>query len=203
MMYTVQMAIDNKAAGIRAAALRILERRGPKAVSMRGVARAAGVTAMAIYHYFPSRNALLHEITSAEFRKFTAALEARAGVSPPGKRLAALLDCYLDFVFARPRVFDYAFSNPRPGARRYPKDFRERKSPTFNLLLDTVAAGIREGTFRKGDAAEIALTIAAHTQGLITLWRGGRFDLTPDEFRALAKRSAKRILDGLHEPPHR
>jgi hypothetical protein len=40
-------------------ALRILEKEGENAVSMRRVAQAVGITPMAIYHHFPNREALL------------------------------------------------------------------------------------------------------------------------------------------------
>ena len=43
---------------IRAAALRILETEGPEAVSLRRVATAVGITPMAIYHHFASREAM-------------------------------------------------------------------------------------------------------------------------------------------------
>ena len=115
------------------------------------------------------------------------------------KRLEIVLDRFLDFALSRPQVFDYVFSQRREGARRFPRDFVERKSPTFNALADLVAEAIRRGFFRRGDVWEITLAIAAQMQGMITLYRGGRFDLSEKEFRKLCKRSAKRLVDGLRK----
>jgi hypothetical protein len=42
--------------------------------------------------------------------------------------------------------------------------------------------------------------MAAQTQGLITLWRGGRFSLSEAEFRALCHRFARRLVHGLENP---
>jgi AcrR family transcriptional regulator len=194
------MKAENKLKSITAAALGLLERHGPDAVTMRRVARASGVTAMAIYHHFPSRKALLDSVTSEEFLKHAALLEVEPKTGSVEKRFEIVLDRFLDFALSRPRVFDYVFSQSREGARRFPRDFEKRTSPTFNLLADLVAEAIRSGVFRKGDVWEIALAIAAETQGMITLYRGGRFDLSEEDFRALCKRSAKRLFDGLKKP---
>jgi AcrR family transcriptional regulator len=204
------MGADNKSGAIAAAALRLLEHQGQDAVTMRAVAKSCGVSAMAIYHHFPSRKALLDAMTAAEFSR-NAALAAesirRAGVAANGRknsgavglerRLEILLNLTLDFALERPRVYDYIFSQPREGARRFPDDFREGKSPTFNALVGLVEEGRRSGYFRQGDVWEIALTIGAQTQGLITLYRGGRFKLSHQQFRRLCRRSIVRLLDGL------
>jgi AcrR family transcriptional regulator len=188
---------NNKQARIATAALKLLEREGPEAVTMRRVARAAGVTAMAIYHHFSSRKALLDSITDAEFTRHASVLSATPATGSLDKRFARVLTTFLDFAFSRPRVFDYVFSQPREGARRFPDDFRERRSPTFNALMDLVDEAIRAEVFRKGDNWEIALAIAAQAQGMITLYRGGRFNLRDAEFRKLFLRTTKRLFDGL------
>jgi hypothetical protein len=37
----------------------------------------------------------------------------------------------------------------------------------------------------------------AHTHGYVSLYRGGRFDLPEKEFRALVRRSLRRLIHGL------
>ena len=187
---------------IREAALRILETEGPEAVSLRRVATAVGITPMAIYHHFPSREALLHDVCDAEFDRHAALLVAdqqQAGGSIE-TRLTRNLDTFLDFALQRPHVYDFVFSQPRTGARRYPEDFKARRSPTANVLADLISEGMRTGLFRKGDVWEATLLMAAQTQGLITLWRGGRFSLGEQEFRALCHRFARRLVHGLEKP---
>ena len=191
------MSAQNKATEIREIALRILEKEGADAVSMRRVAKAAKITPMAIYHYFVSREALLQDVANAEFDKHVARLQSLHAASNPETRLAQIMDSFLDYAIEHPRVYDYVFTNPRPGARRYPDDFQTRKSPTFNLLMDAVSAAIKTGAFRKENVFEISLTIAAHSQGLITLYRGGRFTSSEKEFRQLCKKSFSLVLDGL------
>lgn len=185
---------------IRASALKLLEKEGPDGVSMRRVATDSGITAMAIYHYFPSREALLQDITQAVFTEFGKELAARSTGGTLEQQLKKNLDAFLDFALSRPRVFDFIISQPRAGARQYPKDFREGKSPTFNVLAELCSKGVRNGQFHKGEIWELALTLAAVTQGLITLYRGGRFDMSEKEFRKLCHRSSERVLRGLKKP---
>jgi AcrR family transcriptional regulator len=189
---------------IREAALRILEEEGPAAVSLRRVAAAVGITPMAIYHHFPSREALLHDVCDAEFNRHAALLVANQRGGKAGgsieARMTRNLEAFLDFALQRPHVFDFVFSQPREGARRYPEDFKARRSPTANVLANLVAEGMRTGLFRKGDVWEATLMIAAQMQGLITLWRGGRFSLSEQEFRALCLRFSRRLIDGLKNP---
>lgn len=164
---------------------------------MRRVAVDSGVTAMAIYHYFPSRKALLEDITNEEFRKFGAHLSELEDAGTIDQRFGRRLDAFVDFALARPRVFDYIFTEQRRGARRFPKDFEDRKSPTFNSVADLCSEAVNSGYFRRDNVWEMALTIAAHTQGLIALYRGGRFAMSEKEFRKLCHRSSERVLRGL------
>ncbi len=182
---------------IYATALRILEAEGPQAVTMRRVAKDVGITPMAIYHHFPGREALLNAVVDSEFERLTAFF------SPPnGKRsfeaaMIHIMDGYIDYALAHPRIFDYVFSAPRPGARRYPDDFRARRSPTLNVTADAVAAWMRLGKLRRDDVWEIAMELWAHAHGYLALWRGGRFHLSEEEFRKLVHRSLRRLLHGL------
>jgi AcrR family transcriptional regulator len=191
-----------KLSRIRAAAMKLLEKQGPAGVSMRRVAAESGVTAMAIYHYFPSRKALLEDITNEEFRNFAAQLAGLGNEGTLEQRFQRRLDAFVDFALTRPRVFDYIFTESRTGARRFPDDFEERKSPTFNPLADLCAEAVRSGYFHQGNIWEIALTMAAHIQGMIALYRGGRFAVSENEFRKLCHRSSERVLRGLRKPRH-
>src|SRR5215469_3175345 len=134
---------------ISQAALVILEAEGPDAVSMRRVADSVGITPMAIYHHFPNRDALLNTITNQEFATFLSYIERRPLRGSPEAQLISAMEAYIDYAFDRPRIFDYVFAEPRPGARRYPDDFRARRSPTLNPIADAVSAAMRAGLLRK------------------------------------------------------
>lgn len=178
-------------------ALEILEAEGAEAVSMRRVAGAVDITPMAIYHHFPNREAMLNYITEREFSKLLEYMQARHLRGSPEARLIGILDGYIDFGLARPRVFDYVFSRSRPGARRFPKDFRARRSPTLNPVADIVADAMEKGDLKRDDIWEVAFALWAHVHGYVMLYRAGRVALSEIEFRELIHRSLRRFVHGL------
>ncbi len=191
------MGIPNTADRIASVALAILEKEGPEAVSMRRVAEAVGITPMAIYHHFPSRESLLNTITDREFDWLLSSMQARPLQGTLEDRLLAVMAVYVDYALAQPRIFDFVFSRPRPGARQFPKDFRARRSPTLNLIADLLATEMKQGSLKKEDVWEVAFALWAHVHGYIMLYRAGRVALSEKEFRKLLRRSIRRFLDGL------
>jgi len=182
---------------IAEAALTLLESEGADAVSMRRVADAVGLSAMAIYRHFPNRDALLKSVSDRSFHELADYWAARTGSGDVETRLLGTQVGYLEYAFAHPHVFDYVFAETRQGMRRFPDDFRDRGSPTMNLIVDLLDEGMRAGVFRQDDPLDVAVTIWAQAHGLITLYRAGRFTFTADEFRVFYRRSLQRLLDGL------
>jgi AcrR family transcriptional regulator len=178
-------------------ALKILEKEGEDAVSMRRVAQAVGITPMAIYHHFAKREALLDFVVDREFTKFLGYIQARPTRGSWEARLAACMDAYIDYAFDRPCIFDYVFSQPRHNARRYPEDFRAQRSPTLNAVADLVGRAMDAGFLKRHDVWEIALQLWAHAHGYIMLYRAGRFHLSETEFRTLTHNSIRRMIHGL------
>jgi AcrR family transcriptional regulator len=192
---------DNTAEKIACVALAILEKDGAEAVTMRRVAEAVGITPMAIYHHFPDRQALLTFITDREFEKLAGLMRANMRALPrnatPITRLLRVNDFYIDYSFAHPRVFNYVFSRHRDDARRYPDDFRAGRSPTINLVAETVSEAMQAGVIRKDDKWEIAMDLWALVHGYVALYRAGRFGLDEAGFRNLLRRSYRRYIHGL------
>jgi AcrR family transcriptional regulator len=182
---------------IAESALRILEEEGPEHVSMRRIALAVGITPMAIYHHYPDREALLKSITDAEFAKLKTYSDSAIEKYKSKPDLTLLGMPYLDYAFDRPRVFDYVFSKPRFDARKFPEDFRARRSPTLTPLADVVREAMKKRELKKDDVWEVALQLWAHAHGYVTLYRAGRFSLDEKKFRALYHRAMRRLLHGL------
>jgi AcrR family transcriptional regulator len=178
-------------------ALRILEADGPQAVSMRRVAKEVGITAMAIYHHFPSREALLNAVVDSEFERLAEFFSRSNGRQSFESSMIHLLDGYVNYALAHPRIFDYVFAMPRPDARRFPDDFRARRSPTLNLVADIVSLWMKRSKLKRDDVWEVAMDLWAHVHGYVDLWRAGRFRLSEKEFRKLVHRSLRRLLYGL------
>lgn len=182
---------------IRSAALRLLEKKGPEAVTMRRLARSIGITPMAIYHHFATREDLLRAVVDREFGDFLELIGNRPIPGSAEEQFEHALDAYLEYALSRPQIFDYVFSKPREDSRRYPEDFRARRSPTLNPLADAVGKWMAEGVLEKDDIWEVTLELWAHVHGYIALYRAGRFSLTPQDFKELVHRSMRRLYRGL------
>jgi len=184
-------------AAILAAAMRLLERGGQEAVTMRRVATAVGITAMAIYHHFPDRDALLRALADVESDRIGALFDGWPARGSPVRRLRRMAESYVDYAFSRPRLFAFLFLHDRPDVRRFPADFRRRRSPVLNRVADAVAEAMLAGALRKDDFWEVAVDLWAFVHGHLALYRGGRFAYPEPEFRAFFRRSLNRFLRGL------
>jgi hypothetical protein len=60
-----------------------------------------------------------------------------------------------------------------------------------------VKEAMNSGELRKDDVWEVTMTISAEAHGLITLYMGGRFQLDEKNFKALFRRSIRRLVHGL------
>ena len=179
-----------------AAALELME--GPDGVdglTMRAVAAAAGVTTMATYKHFRSRDALLRAATAAEYPRIEGYFaRANARTEVPGMR--GMLG-YLNYALDHPQIFRYIFSSHRADAFVFPHDLKEGRSPTFNVLLGNVSELMERQVLRSDDVAETALSIWAHAHGLITLYLSGRITAPRGTFQKLYMRSLDRLARGL------
>ncbi len=164
---------------------------------MRRLARLVGITPMAIYHHFKTREALLREVVDAEFGAFLDLVGTMPSHGAAEDQIVHALDAYLAYALGRPRIFDYVFSKPREEARRYPDDFRARLSPTLNPLADAVAKWMDDGVIERDDVWEVTLELWAHVHGYVALHRAGRFRLSPEDFKALVHRSLRRLFHGI------
>ncbi|HJR11907.1 MAG TPA: TetR/AcrR family transcriptional regulator [Rhodanobacteraceae bacterium] len=179
------------------AAYRLFDREGAEAVTMRRVAEAVGITPMAIYRHFPNREALLKKISDDNFQTIAHDMQACAAQPDILSRLTTLVTPYLDYALEHPHLFDHAFAVQRDDARQFPDDFRARKSPSFNIAVDAIAEGMRQGVLKKDDPYAVCMTLTAHQHGLIALYRAGRFSYDEKQFRQFYLESLGRMIDGL------
>jgi AcrR family transcriptional regulator len=134
---------------------------GRSAISLRAVARRAGVSHAAPKYHFGDRAGLLTAIATEGFSMLTMALRS---VHPPteadvGQPLGALGRAYIDFSLAHPALFDLMF---RPG-ELHPTD------PEL-LRAQREAIGVLSSVT---DGAEISLMSWALAHGLAVLARDG------------------------------
>ena len=184
---------------IAAAARTLLYREGANAVTMRRVAKAVGLTPMAIYRHYRGRSALLNVLADEGFDELAALLAAAPLSGDVEERLIQLFDVYLDHAIRNPRLFELMFLKMRPGARRYPRDFQASRSPTANLVAELVRDGMASEYFRQGDVWEIVFAMGALSHGLIMLYLGGRTNMSRHQFQSFYRRSFARYIQGVRK----
>jgi len=105
-------------ADIRHAARAQLAAGGPAAVSLRAIARDLGMTAPAIYRYFPSLDALIAQVVAdllTELREVVVAARDRVPATDPVGRLAEMGRAYRRWALANRREFSLIFGERIPG----------------------------------------------------------------------------------------
>jgi len=170
------------------AAYALYVREGVEGVSMRRVASGLGITATALYRHYHGKDGLIAAIAERGFADFSTALSRPPVAASPERRVLQILDRYRVFAFRQPELFRLMFGMPRPGARRFPRDFEAHRSRVFDDLRTAVAGAMAKGVFPKGSSLEAALALWAQAHGLITLYQAGRFTHRPREFAALYRR---------------
>jgi AcrR family transcriptional regulator len=154
----------NLGAALIRAAGNILEKEGVEALSLREVARRAGVSHNAPYRHFAEREALLAALAAEGFGML--ALAQQAGAASGGLR--AMGEAYVQFALAHPQRFRLMFGGQISIARH--ARLREVATKTFEGLSGALAASVPEaqGT---GDSS-IAAWALVH--GLAQLLLGKR-----------------------------
>lgn len=184
---------------IAAAGRELLDAEGVEAVTMRRVAAAVGITAMAVYRHYKDRDSLLNALADEGFAELAGKLQETRLKGELESRMRKVLDLNLDFALAKPRLFELMFLRPRHGARQFPHDFAARRSPTANPFAELIAEGIHDGMFQPIDIWEVAFESGALLQGLVMLYLGGRVAATEQEFRKIVHRAMQRYVNGIRK----
>ena len=147
---------------------------GSAAVSLREIARRAGVSHGAPRRYFPTHLELLSAIARRGFAGLAARLgEAAAGsTDDPRARLAALSRAYLDFAASNRGMYELMFRHDLLESGRL--GLREVSLPLFR----TVTALVSDAEPAGGAAPEVvAGALWASLHGIAQLWGWGSLQL--------------------------
>ena len=103
-------------------ALALLNESGVSALSMREVARRAGVTHQAPYHHFGDRESILAELAAQGFEELTRRLTQAHALAASDLRAAVIASgrAYIDFALSHPGVFRIMFRPETCDPARFP-----------------------------------------------------------------------------------
>jgi AcrR family transcriptional regulator len=176
------------------AAERVLERDGLSGLTLRAVAREAGVSHAAPTHHFGDLTGLVSELAAIGYRQFNAAMIA-AGASPLEQGMARA-HAYVGFARAHPGMYGLMFRTERLDMKR--PALHEAANAAFAELADAVGASRHERIEEAAPSLDQAAAIVrawSLLHGFTTLLLDGRLS---DILRRIpAGNDAETLLDAM------
>ncbi len=149
------------------AGIRVARDVGSAALSLREVARRAGVSHTAAYNHFADKNDLLRGLAIRAFTELTADLQRV--VDTGTLQLADLCVAYLNFAFAHKAEFDFMFQRSlcMPEGVRDP--LGEASLGAQGVLREYLVTLQGAGVLTAGDPDQLTLVVWSQIHGLTTI----------------------------------
>ena len=142
----------------------------PDEVSIRAIARAAGVSPTAAYRHFADRDDLVCEAVGGCFAEFAEEMLRRTStIEDPFERLREAGRAYLDFADAEHGRYRVLFSNPVPMQTELVTD-DSAGTAAFSQLVDLVQSCLDAGApTRTDDAVFLSFQVWSWLHGIVDL----------------------------------
>lgn len=182
--------------------LELIEKEGTEALSVREVARRAGVSSAAPFRHFPSRTALMTAIAEEAMRRFHAEFakaQEKAPKDDPLARFRAIGIAYLRWAFRNPTHFQILSDRTLfdfEGAT----ELRRRDEEIRSAMEEAVKTAIDKGQLRSADARLLHLTGRALVYGLSRMQVDGhmpRWGIGENEAQKMAEAALDLFAAGL------
>ncbi|MGY1577186.1 TetR/AcrR family transcriptional regulator [Streptomyces sp. MN13] len=177
---------DLRAACLRAAR-ELLEEDGSAGLSLRAVARRAGVSPTAPYRHYADRESLVSAVAAEGYRELAAHLAAAHPAPSTPDDLAAVAVAYVQFAIEHPALFRAMFAEPCDPTSA------ERVAATA-VITEYVQGIVRDAFPGADDAGALATTVWALVHGLAFLHLDGKLDSSTPEVVADQVRASVHAL---------
>ncbi|WP_397400937.1 TetR/AcrR family transcriptional regulator [Phenylobacterium sp.] len=156
------------------AARRLLESEGPSALSLRAVAREAGVSPAAPYHHFKDKAELLDAIANEGWDILGTQMAAAKAATTGMQQLTALGIAYVCFARDNPALYRVMYDAARD-KDEMPEDIQSNKDSAYCMVRDTmIENGADPEQDRHLELAGVAAWCGAH--GLAEMASFKQFD---------------------------
>lgn len=182
------------------AALELVSEKDVESLSLREVARRAGVSHAAPYRHFADKDALLAAVAEEGFQMLRCQLETAVYQAPPAplKQLQANGMAYVQFALdhaAHYRVMFGAYG--ATSAQQHPA-LAEAAMQALLVLVNSIIAGQQVGVIRKEDPQQLAWAAWALVHGLAMLLMDNQIAMTdPQAITALSTFITQTLIEGL------
>ncbi|MFF2508157.1 TetR/AcrR family transcriptional regulator [Streptomyces sp. NPDC058067] len=124
--------------------------RGYAAASIRDVARRAGVSLSAMYHYYTGKQELLHALVNGSGQAYfdSCRKELESTGDDPGERLAALVRATVRYRAEYRLESNLTLAEWRSMSEEQLEEFRRRQFDGTRMFQQIIEDGVAEGVFR-------------------------------------------------------
>jgi AcrR family transcriptional regulator len=169
---------------------------GPRAFTLREVARRAGVSHNAPYRHFPSKDDLLAAVASEGFKRLTAMMKRWSAKGKTPLERLELCGCgYVDFALRWPHHFLVMFDLPRGEPAECVEDAVGRNA--FDVLMGCILAAQQSGHLPGGDPLPQAWTAWSLVHGIAKLAVSGNLPMSHAATIEFAWRATEVLSGGL------
>lgn len=152
-------------------------------MSMRKIAKRAGVSATSIYLHFQNKDELLLALIESSIAKLSSALEKNLTDSDDSiTKLEKMAHSFLDFAFENPQEYEIIYMVRPEEMPKFPKEKFQQIRKIYELLADIISEGKRTGALNVDDPLMSSYLIWAQLHGVASVIISRRLDTRiPDE----------------------
>lgn len=181
----------------------LLARNGTGGLSLREVAKVAGVSHTAPYRHFKDKADLLAAIAEAGFHQLRANADSTAlgYQDDPLKQYTHCAAQYVRFAVENPETAHLMFGGG-VDMRNAPPSLKQASWATFELLIEIIENGKQAGLYKAVDTMDLAVTTWSGIHGLSLLIANGylaRLASSDAQIDDLSQRVAQLLLEGVRK----
>lgn len=186
------------------AALAVISEIGPQGLSIREVARRAGVSHAAPYRHFADRDELILAVVEQGFELMQHTMQAEKAAAPndPLNQFAASGLAYVNFALAHPAYYRVMFSGDLLSSTGN-LSLRHTSSEALQEMVANLTECQQLGVLRAGDPVIQALTILSTIHGFVSLVNDNRIGHligNPYSLEGIRDAVLAMIFEGLGSP---
>jgi AcrR family transcriptional regulator len=183
------------------AAVALIGEVGPRAFTLREVARRAGVSHNAPYRHFASKDELLAEVAAEGFARLTSSMRKRmARANSPEERLQECGCGYVAFSLRWPQHVLVMFDLPKPSKGQ--EKHQAAGENAFAVLRECIVAAQQSGNLPTGDPLPLAWMAWSFVHGIAKLSISGNLPLTPRSAIEFTRNASQMFFCGRKGGPY-
>jgi len=162
---------------------------GVRALSLRKLAKDAGVTTMATYHHFANKKALLVEIAIRGFDSLAREMSRSSkNAKSPKQAVTGIMRAYFHFALEKPEIYHLMFGREIQGKQLIP-EFKSAANRSFYIMAEAVKAHL-DNSGHEVDADPVGLSFWGTLHGLVCLVTDGTI-----LYKSRSQEQLERLID--------